>query len=105
MNALQPLSFNVPVQDLMSNHLMSATIDPVKQREWEFITASRTDIPTTAELLTLLESRCRALKLLQTTQSLEMVPAAAQSKHTMGSKVTKPSRTYVAIQIQCTLCQ
>ena len=69
-NALQVLSLNVPVQDLMLNHLMRATLDPETQREWELITASRADTPTTAELVTFLESRCRALELLHTTQSL-----------------------------------
>ena len=49
MNALQALSLNVPVQDLMLNHLILATIDPETQREWELITASRTYTPTTAE--------------------------------------------------------
>jgi len=38
MNALQALSLNVPVQDLMLNHLMLATLDPEMQREWELIT-------------------------------------------------------------------
>jgi len=47
----------------MLNRLNLATFDPKTQREWEFITASRTVIPTTAELLTNLESRCRALEL------------------------------------------
>jgi len=54
--------------------------------------------------VTFLESRCRALELLQTTQSLKVVPASSRSSHTMGSKVSKPSRTYVAAQIQCSLC-
>ena len=44
----------------MLNHLMLAAIDPETQREWELITASRIDIPTTEELVTFLESRCRA---------------------------------------------
>ena len=55
MNALQALSLNVPVQDLMLNHLMLATLDPETQREWELITASRADPPTKAELVTFLE--------------------------------------------------
>jgi len=104
-NALQTLSLNVPVQDLMLNHLMLAAINPETQREWELITASRTDIPTAAELVTFLESRCRALKLLQITQSLKIVPATSRSYHTMGSKVSKPSHTYVATKIQRSLCQ
>ena len=104
MNALQALSLNVPVQDLMLNHLMLATIDPETQREWELITASRTDIPTTAELVTFLESRCRALERLHITQSLKTVPATSRSSHTMGSKVSKPSYSNVATQLQCFLC-
>jgi len=46
---------NVPVQHLMFNHLMLATLDPETQREWELITASRADTPTNAELVTFLE--------------------------------------------------
>ena len=57
MNALQALSLNVPVQDSMLNRLMLATLDPETQREWELITASRTNTPTSAELVTFLESR------------------------------------------------
>ena len=48
MNALQALSLNVPVQDLMLNHLMLATIDSETQRDWELITASRADTQTAA---------------------------------------------------------
>ena len=55
MKALQALSLNVSFQDLMLNHLMLATLDPETQREWELNTASRTDIPSTTELMTFLE--------------------------------------------------
>jgi len=40
-NALQALSLNVPIQDLMLNHLTLATLDKETQREWELIMASR----------------------------------------------------------------
>jgi len=89
MNTLQALSMNVPVQDSMLNHLMLATLDSETQREWELITASRADTPTTAELDTFLESRCRALELLQTTQSLKVVPATLRPSQSTGNKVSK----------------
>jgi len=57
MNAIQELSLNVSVQDLILNHLMLATLDTETQREWELQTASRTNTPTIAELITFLESR------------------------------------------------
>jgi len=79
MNALQALSLNVSVQDLMLNHLMLATLDTETQREWELHTASRADTPTIAELITFLESRCRALELLQNTQSLNIATANPRS--------------------------
>ena len=79
MNALQALSLNVPVQDLMLNHLMLATLDPETQREWELITASRADTPTTSELLTFLESRYTAFDLFQTTHSQKVVPTISHS--------------------------
>jgi len=56
---------------------MLETINPETHREWEDLTASPTVIPTTAELVTFLESRYRALELLQTTQSLKVVPATS----------------------------
>jgi len=48
MNELQALTLNLPVQDLMLDHLMLPTIDPEKQRQWELNPASRKDIPKTA---------------------------------------------------------
>jgi len=89
MNALQALPFNGAVQDLMLNHLLLATLDPQNQREWELITASRADTPTTAELVTFLESRYRALELLQTTQTLKVVHNISRSSHLTGNKVSK----------------
>lgn len=103
-NALQALSLNVPIQDLMLNHWMLATPDTKTQREWELITASHADTPTTAELVTFLESGCRTLELLQTTQSLKTVLATPRSSHSAGSKVSKPSYFNVATQLQCPLC-
>ena len=55
--------------------------------------------------MTFLESRCRALELLQITQTLKMSPATSRSSHTMGSKVSKPSHTFVATKLQCALCK
>jgi len=103
MNALQALSLNVPVQDLMLNHLMLASLVPETQREWELITASRADTPTTAELITFLESKYRAFELLQTTQSLKVVPNNSRLSQSIGNKVSK-SYFNVATQPKCYLC-
>ena len=103
MNALQALHLNVPVQDLMLNHLMLATLDPETQREWELITASRTDTPTNAELVTFLESRCRAFELLHTTQSLKIVPNISRSAQSNGNEASK-TYSNIATQLQCSLC-
>ena len=100
MNALKALSLNVPIQDLMLNHLMLATLDPETQREWELIMASRIDTPTTAELVTFLESRCRALELLQTTQSLKSTAITPRSLQSAGAKVSKPIHCNVATHSQ-----
>jgi hypothetical protein len=67
MNALTALSLNVIFQDLMLNHLMLASLDNKAYQQWEQLTAARTDVPTTSELITFLESRCRALELIQNT--------------------------------------
>jgi len=103
MNALQALTLNVPVQDLMLNNLMLATLEPETQREWELITASRADTPTTAELVTYLESSCKAFELLQTTQSLKEVPNISRSSQITGNKVSK-SCYNLETQLQSPLC-
>ena len=82
---------------------MLATLDTETQQEWEINTTSRTDTPATAELITLLESRCRALELLQATQSLKTTPVTPRSQST-GGKVSKHSYSNVATQLQCPLC-
>jgi len=70
MSALYALSLKVTYQDLMLNHLMLATLDAETQKEWELLMASRVDPPTTSELITYLVSKCRALELIQSTQSM-----------------------------------
>jgi len=102
MDALEALSLNVLVQELMLNHLMQATLETETQREWELITASRADTPKTAELVALLEPRCRALELLQTTQSLRVVLKISRSSQSSGNKVSK-LYLKVATQLQCSL--
>jgi hypothetical protein len=38
MNEIQALSVNVPVQDLMLNHMMTATLDNETLQQWEHLT-------------------------------------------------------------------
>jgi len=103
MNVLQALTLNVPTQDLILNHLMLATLDP-DTREWELNTASCADTPTTADFITFLESRCRAFKLLQTTQSLKADTLTPHPSQSAGTKISKPVYCNVATQLQCSLC-
>jgi hypothetical protein len=87
-NALQALSLNVSVQDLMQIHFMLATQDADTQ-EWELLIASHQDMPTTEELIKFLESRCRALELLQNTQSVKTSTAPLRTSQPSSSKVSK----------------
>jgi len=103
MNALRALSLNVPIQDLMLNHLLLSALDAETQQEWELLTASREDIPSTSDLITFLESRCKALELLQNTQSMKTVTGSPRQS-AYGGKVSKPSYSNVVTQTQCTLC-
>jgi len=82
---------------------MLATLDPETQREWELITASRIDTPSATELMTFLESRFRALELMQLTQTLKMSTSTPRSSHPMGNKVSKPLYNHVATKLQCAL--
>jgi hypothetical protein len=103
-NALQALSLNVSVQDLMQIHLMLATLVADTQREWELVVASREDMSTTEELINFLESRCRALELLQNTQSVKTSTSLPRTSQPSSSKVSKPTYTNLATKVQCPLC-
>jgi len=105
MNALQALSLNVPVQELILSHLMLTIIDPETQREWELITATSTETATTGELVTFMESRCRALERIQIIQSLKIAHITSRSSHTPGIKFSKYSYSNLATQLQCCLCK
>jgi len=102
MNALQTLPFNVTVQYLKLNNLL-ATLEPETQREWELITASRADISKTEKLITILEIICKILQLLQTTQSLKVIPITSRYSHITGNMISK-IYSIVVKQLQCTLC-
>jgi hypothetical protein len=88
----------------MLNHLMLASLKDETQREWKLITAPHADTPTTAELITFLESRCRALELLQTIPSSRAATASPRSSQSTGSMASKHSYPNVATQVQCPLC-
>jgi hypothetical protein len=47
VNALQALSLNAPMQDLILNHLLLSTLDPEMYKEWELRAANQQDIPLT----------------------------------------------------------
>jgi hypothetical protein len=79
INTLQALSLNVPVQDLMLNHLMTATLDNEALHQLEQFTTNLMVLPTTAELITFLEARCRTLELIQNTQSMKITTASPRA--------------------------
>jgi hypothetical protein len=78
INALQALTLNVTVQDIMANHLILASLEDQSQRYWEFFTASRSDIPTSADLIRYLENRCQTLELIQSNQSVTAPPVSSR---------------------------
>jgi hypothetical protein len=87
MNAIQALSVNTPVQDLMLNHLMTATLENETLQQWEHLTTSRQDLPTTGELISFLEARCRTLELIQNVQSIKMTTASPRAQQATGRSV------------------
>jgi hypothetical protein len=101
IKALQALSLNVSVQDLVVNHLILASLDDHSQRDWEHVTASCADNPTSADLITFLETRCRALELIQSNQSVRALPRPSQPA---DRKVSKHTSSNVATQLQCSWC-
>jgi hypothetical protein len=57
VNALQALSLNFAMQDLILNHLLLSTLDAETHKEWELHTANQQNIPTIIEVIAFLETR------------------------------------------------
>jgi hypothetical protein len=64
---------------------------------------ARQALPTTAELISFLEARCRTLELIQNLQSTKVTTASPRVQQATGSKVSK-SYCNIATPPQCTLC-
>jgi hypothetical protein len=110
LNALQALSLNVPIHDLMVNNLLLATMDPDAQKEFEIFASTREEPPTTSELKTFLEILCKAFELIQHTQSPSSIPVSSwqSTRPTTSSsyKVGKrKSYSNVATHLECTMCR
>jgi len=103
-NAVEALHLTTSMQSLMLNHLLLSALDPETRKSWELRIASQEGIPTTTELLTFLEQRCKALELLPNQLT---TTAAPRTKHTSASdnKASRTAHTYVTIHIQCLLCK
>jgi diphosphomevalonate decarboxylase len=104
MNALKALSLNVTFQDLMLNHLMLASLDSETHQQWEQLTAACTDVPTTSELITFLESRCRALELIHNTQSTNTATVSPRVQQSARTKVSRSAYCNIVTPTQCILC-
>jgi hypothetical protein len=104
MNALKALSLNVTFQEMMLNYLMLVSLDSETHQQWEQLTAARTDVPTTSELITFLESRCRALELIRNTQSSSTATVSSRVQQSARTKVSRSSYCNVVTPTQCSLC-
>jgi hypothetical protein len=104
MNALQALSLNVSIQDLILNHLILATLDPDTLKEWEVHTA-RPDIPLFTELITFLETRYKAFELLQNIQASKTFVAPPSSSHPIKAKTDNLIQSLVVTSPLCLICK
>lgn len=59
-NALQALSLNVPIQNLILKHLMLSTLGAVTQKEWELHTA-REDSQLTTEFISFFGNKMQGI--------------------------------------------
>jgi hypothetical protein len=105
MNAIEALSLNTTLQTLMLNQLLLSVLDPDERKAWELQTAGQEDIPSTPELITFLEQRCKALELLHASQLIS-IPASRDKHASAGdNRVSRTARAYVTSSIECLLCK
>jgi hypothetical protein len=61
VNALQALTLNTPMNNLILNHLLLSALDSDTPKTWEIHASEQENIPSTKEVLQFLENRCKAL--------------------------------------------
>jgi len=103
MNAIQALALNTSMQDLMLNHLLLSVLDSETHKEWELQNATQQNIPTTSTVINFLEARCKALELLQASQSTSTT--TSQQSPTSRTKFSQSSCCNLVTQDQCPLCK
>jgi hypothetical protein len=104
MNAIQVLSLNASMHDLILNHLLLSVLDSETHKEWELHTSRQQDLPSTTEVTEFLENSCKTLELLQANQSSGTTAASPQYAQSDGAKVSEPSCNLVT-QMQCPSCK
>ena len=104
-NAITALTLNTSMHDLILNHLALSSLDADTHRAWELHSSKEEELPSTEQVITFLEQRCKALELLQTSQLT--TTAAPGNKYTSASdnKVSRTAHTYVTNYIRCLLCK
>jgi hypothetical protein len=104
VNSLQALTLNAPMHTLILNHLLLSALDSDTHKTWEIHASEQGDIPSATEALKFLESRCKVLELLQTSQLTTVL--TTPSKHTSlasGTKVSHTSHCHIATSLQCSV--
>jgi hypothetical protein len=103
INALQALSLNVSIQDLVLSHLILETLDADTLKEWETHPA-RSDVPLITELINFLERRCKAFELIQTIHAPRTPVASPRPAQPNEGKGDRVIQCNVVTQVQCPLC-
>ena len=101
LNAIQALQLETSTHDLIMNHLLLSVLDLDTHKEWELQTAALPDIPSTSEVIKFLETRCKALELLQANQ----LPSTSTSQRSSETKVSQSHKCHMTTQGQCPLCK
>ena len=68
LNALRALTPDIPFQDLILTHLILSMVDPETQKAWEMHMANQ-ELSLLADFINFLKGRCKALKLLQDSET------------------------------------
>jgi hypothetical protein len=108
LNALRALSLTVTSQDIMLTHLILASLDFETNQDWQKATATRSDVPSTEELISFLETRCRALLLATNTQTVRptATPVRTTTTSARSSNRKSSNNSFISVNTpsQCILC-
>jgi hypothetical protein len=104
MNAIKALDLQMPIHDLLISQMILERIDHPTRKEWELQSSSSEQILSLDDLCEFLETRCKAMDAMLSSQGQTNV-TAQKTKDSNDKHIRHPRQSYVSTRDHCTFCK